>query len=38
VADAAETDYERHCAAARRLAEEHFDATRVVAGVLRRAL
>jgi hypothetical protein len=35
---AAETDYERHCAAARRLAEEHFDATRVVAGVLRRAL
>jgi hypothetical protein len=34
----AETDYERHACAARRLAEEHFDATRVAADVLERAL
>ena len=35
---AAEADYARHCRAARALVEEHFDARRVVAGVLERAL
>jgi len=35
---AAEADYERHCRAARALVEEHFDARRVVASVLERAL
>jgi phosphotransferase family enzyme len=35
---AAEADYERHCRQARALAEEHFDARRVVASVLERAL
>lgn len=29
-------DYERHCAAARALAEEHFDADRVLTGLLQR--
>jgi len=36
--DAAEADYDRHCREARALAEEHFDATRVAARVLERAL
>jgi glycosyltransferase involved in cell wall biosynthesis len=36
--NAAEADYERHCRQARALAEEHFDAQRVVARVLERAL
>ena len=35
---AAEADYELHCRRARALAEEHFDARRVVARVLERAL
>jgi hypothetical protein len=35
---AAEADYERHCRQARALAEEHFDARRIVARVLERAL
>jgi len=35
---AAEADYERHGRAARALVEEHFDARRVVATVLERAL
>jgi hypothetical protein len=30
--------YERHCRLARELAEEHFDARKVVEGVLKRAL
>jgi hypothetical protein len=34
----AEVDYEHHCRAARRLAEDHFDATRVAADILERAL
>jgi len=34
----AEADYERHGRAARALVEEHFDARRVVASVLERAL
>ncbi len=34
----AKRDYDRHCRAARRLAEEQFDANRVVAKVLERAL
>jgi hypothetical protein len=34
----AEDDYERHCRLARALAEEYFDARRVVARVLERAL
>jgi len=34
----AESDYERHCRLARALAEEHFDARRVVGRVLERAL
>ena len=33
-----ESDYERQCRSARALAEEHFDASRVVARVLERAL
>ena len=33
-----ESDYERHCRSARRLAEEHFDAGRVVGRVLETAL
>ena len=33
-----ETDYERHCKQARALAEEYFDARRVAAGLLERAL
>jgi hypothetical protein len=32
------TDYERQCSLARRLAEEHFDARKVVGSVLERAL
>jgi len=35
---AVESDYERHCRLARELAEEHFDAQKVVGGVLERAL
>lgn len=35
---AAEADYERHCSKARALAEEHFDAKKVVGSVLERAL
>jgi hypothetical protein len=35
---AAESDYERHCRLARELAEEHFDAQKVVGRVLERAL
>jgi len=35
---AVEADYERHCRQARALIEEHFDARRVVARVLERAL
>jgi hypothetical protein len=35
---AAEDDYERHCRLARALAVEHFDARRVVARVLERAV
>jgi hypothetical protein len=35
---AAEADYARHCRLARALVEEHFDARRVVARVLERAL
>jgi len=35
---AAESDYGRHCRLARALAEEHFDARRVVGRVLERAL
>jgi hypothetical protein len=35
---AAEADYEYHCRQARALVEEHFDARRVVARVLERAL
>jgi len=35
---AAERDYARHCRAARALVEEHFDARRVVASVVDRAL
>ena len=34
----AESDYEQHCRLARELAEEHFDAQKVVGGVLERAL
>ena len=33
-----ESDYERHCRLARELAEEHFDAQKVVRSVLERAL
>jgi len=33
-----EADYERHCRAARALAEQYFDGCRVVARVLERAL
>jgi hypothetical protein len=33
-----ESDYERHCRLARELAEEHFDAQKVVGRVLERAL
>jgi hypothetical protein len=33
-----ESDYERHCRLARELAEEHFDAQKVVGSVLERAL
>jgi hypothetical protein len=36
--EAAESDYERHSRAARALAEEHFDARKVLAQVLERAL
>jgi hypothetical protein len=35
---AAETEYDRHCRAARNLAEEYFDAKKVVKGVLERSL
>src|SRR5215210_5464076 len=35
---AVESDYERHCRLARELAEEHFDAQRVVGRLLDRAL
>jgi hypothetical protein len=35
---AVESDYERHSRLARELAEEHFDARKVVGGVLERAL
>ena len=35
---AVESDYERHCRLARELAGEHFDARKVVGGVLERAL
>jgi hypothetical protein len=35
---AVEADYERHCRLARKLAEEHFDAQKVVGRVLERAL
>jgi hypothetical protein len=35
---AVEADYDRHCRQARALVEEHFDARRVVARVLERAL
>jgi hypothetical protein len=35
---AAEADYDRHCRLARALAEEHFDARKVVRAVLERAL
>ena len=35
---AVESDYERHCRLARELAEEHFDAQKVVGSVLERAL
>jgi hypothetical protein len=35
---AVESDYERHCRSARELAEEHFDARKVVGSVLERAL
>ena len=36
--DALETDYDRHRLAARQLAEQHFDARKVVTRVLERAL
>jgi len=36
--EALEQDYERHCRAARALAEEHFDARRVVQRIFERAL
>ncbi len=36
--DAINTDYERHCRAARDIAETHFDATRVLSRVLSEAL
>jgi hypothetical protein len=36
--DAVEVDYERQCSAARKLAEEYFDARKVVGSVLERAL
>jgi hypothetical protein len=36
--EAAESEYERHSRAARTLAEEHFDARKVVARVLEQAL
>lgn len=36
--EAAAADYERQCGLARKLAEEHFDAKKVVKGVLERAL
>jgi glycosyltransferase involved in cell wall biosynthesis len=36
--EAAESDYERHSRAARALAEEHFDARKVVTRVLEKAL
>jgi len=35
---AVESDYKRHCRLARELAEEHFDAQKVVGRVLERAL
>jgi hypothetical protein len=35
---AVEVDYERQCRLARSLAEEHFDATRVISSVLEKAL
>jgi hypothetical protein len=36
--DAVNADYERHCRAARRLAEQHFDATAIVGRMLEVAL
>ena len=36
--ESAAADYDRHCRLARALAEEHFDARKVVARVLERAL
>ena len=36
--DAAAADYDRHCRLARQLAEEYFDARKVVASVLERAV
>lgn len=36
--DAVEADYEHQCCLARRLAEEYFDARKVVGSVLERAL
>ena len=36
--DAVNADYERHCRAARRLAEQHFDANAVVREMLEAAL
>jgi hypothetical protein len=36
--DAMEADYERQCCLARKLAEEYFDARKVVGSVLERAL
>jgi hypothetical protein len=36
--DDVETDYERHCRLARALAEEHFDAQKIIGRLLERAL
>ena len=36
--DTAESEYDRHCRQARALAEEHFDARRVVGRVLEHAV
>ncbi len=36
--EAVTADYDRHCSLARSLAEEYFDARRVAASVLERAL
>ncbi|OLC45073.1 MAG: hypothetical protein AUH68_05185, partial [Gemmatimonadetes bacterium 13_1_40CM_4_69_5] len=36
--DAVNTDYERHCQAAREIAAQYFDAKRVLAGLLQEAL